>query len=275
MNSDTASADTNDSVDVEYIIHNVPMELVGPQEQIPGGMAFVEKMVRDIVDWTNRVASPAFMICTEWITASGDSDKHYSLLIQYEAEKVIDLQPMQPTSSPSTTTKAPLQKRARVDNEGEHPINSSSSSSSKQEQLPMTRVQPARWCLTNSPLKSRRRITNGLRCLCVDVNDPSRHLFYLENITDVLQILRESLKVDLASVGIVIHNEGHDEIDPPEMEVNPRLYMIDHEGFLVRMRINRAIIGAENLPAWSAMVTSQLAVVKLLSGKGKGHGAPL
>lgn len=195
-----------------------------PPHLIPGGRAFLNHMVDDIVMWAHSVASPAFIVTTEW-SSDMVGDTHVSMVIQYD-----NCPPAAPTNDPSRATADDI-------------------------------VPPPRWALSSIPLRSVPPPPAAdppviVRRKNIDIRDPKKCTFFVHSDQEMVEVLRAAFELELWSSG-----SGA----PAEFEAVPKLYMVDHRGFLVRIRCNGYGALAGTLGEWCGMMHSMLKIIRILS----------
>ena len=112
------------------------------------------------------------------------------------------------------------------------------------------------WCLASVPLQHAAKEGRVKRCKKIDVDHPSRTNFYFRDDADVLKLLRATFELDMWARGAP---------DTYSFDAYPTLYMLDSDGFLAHVRINKGDMGAITLDDWQGMVGCLLDVIRLLS----------
>lgn len=186
-----------------------------PVGYVPGGTAFLHKMVENITQWAQSVQAPAFVIVTEW-NAEFLGETHASMVVQYEVAPTVYV-------------------------DGVHV------------------VQPPRWCISSIPMRATPRPGQQVgmqRVRNVNLKDPKRLSYFIDTTERVVELLRAAFEMELWTSGVQM---------PEEMDAFPKLYTINHEGFLTRVYCNGRGALAGNLIEWEGMVHCLLRIICLLT----------
>lgn len=116
-----------------------------------------------------------------------------------------------------------------------------------------------RWCVSSIPTRSRRLpgVAEGMRRhKQINMRDPRKCTFYLSSDAEMLDLLEAMFDMELWSSG----GEA-----PGDMEAYPRLFRIDHHGFMQRIFCNSSHSIATSLYEWRGMVKNHLTIIRLLT----------